>query len=174
MRAEDSGYVERLYGGLGRATEFDRYERIVHGVDVAVWYHSHASRFGTLRARRVCQAWFGARIGPVGMFGQARRTLDQRLKRLAGTDRRWYVIDREPTRTAVLEQTGLRIPRYFALTATDPNQVVFWLSPRRIDGLMHTVATTLTPFDARVLTRPRFRMDDRVVRNLVTTARVLI
>jgi hypothetical protein len=149
-----------------------RSERTVDGVSVAVWDHAHTSVFGTLPMRRVWQAWFGTTIGPVGLYGEARRTIDQRLKSLLGSGQ-WHVIDRKRKRH-VAARPASRPPRYFALTATDPAQVRYWLSDERVDALMNTVATTLTPFDLRLFTRPRARIEDSVVRNLVDTARRLI
>jgi hypothetical protein len=152
----------------------DRSERIVDGFRVAVWDHSHASIFGTVPTRRVCQAWFGTRIGPDGLYGEARRAVDHRVKSVAMASRRWFIIDRKPTRGGLRQLAGTRLPRYFALTATDPDQVRFWLSDDRMNALMHTAATTLTPFDLRLLTRPRSGIDDTILRNMVTTARLLI
>jgi len=153
---------------------FDRSERIVDGLRVAVWDDFRTSTVGAGPTFRVCQAWFGTRIGPDGLYGEARRSIDHRLRSVTGTGRRWHIIDRKPTIESLRQLAGARLPRYFALTATDPDQIQFWLSADRIDALMHTTATTLTPFELRHVIRPHTRIDDTILRNLVTTARLLV
>ena len=172
MNQQPIDYVQRFRTAAHGVEALDRVERVVDGVSVAVWTHSHTSIFGTMPTRRVCQAWFGTTIGPDGLYGEARRSIDQRLKSLVGSGR-WHVIDRKPRRSGAV-RTPVRAPRYFALTAADPEHIRFWLSDDRVDALMHTVATTLTPFDLRLFARPRTRIEDTVVRNLVDTARRLI
>jgi hypothetical protein len=171
-----SGEIYPWHVGISPAHvgRFERSERVVDGFRVAVWDHSHASIFGAVPTRRVCQAWFGTRIGPDGLYGEARRAFDHRVKSIAGANRGWFIIDRKPTRGGFRQLAGARLPRYFALTATDPDQVRFWLTDDRLNGLMRTAATTLTPFDLRLVTRPRSGIDDTILRNLVSTARLLI
>ena len=172
MRPQNGGLSGRLDLVSDDVEALTRLEQNVDGVTVAVWNHSQASVFGSVPTHRVCQAWFGRTIGPEGLYGEARRSVDQRLKSLLGNGR-WHVIDRRPTRWAAAP-SPVRPPRYFALTATDPDQVRYWLSDDRVDALTSTVATTLTPFDLRLFARPRSRIGATVVRNLVDTARRLM
>ena len=79
------------------AQALDRAEGVVDGVSVAVWTHSQTSVFGATPMCRVVQASFGTMIGPRGLYGEARRTIDQRLKSLVGSGR-WHVLDRAPKR----------------------------------------------------------------------------
>ena len=172
MRPQSAGSPGRLDLVSDDVEAHTRSEQNIDGVTVAVWNHSQASVFGSVPTHRVCQAWFGRTIGPEGLYGEARRSVDQRLKSLIGNGR-WHVIDRRPKRWAAAS-LPIRSPRYFALTATDPDQVRYWLSDERVDALTNTVATTLTPFDLRLFARPRSRITGTLVRNLVDTARRLM
>lgn len=157
-----------------RISRRDRFERVVGGFKVAVWTQSHGSVFGTEPGRRVCQVWFGTRIGPDGIQGEVRRSVDHLVKSLAGSGRRWLIIDRRPESGGVGRSGGIRLPRYFALTAATPEHVRLWLTNERRRALIRTVATTLTPFDVRFVARRGSEINDHVITDLLTAARRLI